>query len=280
MNEIKEVKPTFAIEPIATITAVGTVTSNFKQLKDQANSLKEYYSRIIFTEENMKEAKEEKATINKLVDKVKRYRIDTVKDFKKPIEEFEEDAKATEKLLNETSSFIQDQTNAYESSLKKEKQDQLQEYFNEYAESLKIDFISLEQANINVTLTASIKSLKEQAKSFIDEIYQGIKLINSQQDNIDRMLVRFKKTLNAPLSIIEIINEVKSEKEMQSAREEKEKIESAIKNQPNVETPIVAETKPLEAPKEVMTITFKVVGTKDQLIDLREFMKVRGIKYE
>lgn len=276
MNEIKEVKPTFAIEPIATITSVGTVTSNFKQLKNQANSIKDYYSRIIFTEENMKEAKEEKATINKLVDKVKRYRIDTVKDFKKPIEEFEEDAKATEKLLNETSSFIQDQTNAYESSLKKEKQDQLSEYFNEYAESLKIDFINLEQANINVTLTASLKSLKEQAKTFIDDIDQGIKLINSQQRNNDRMLVRFKQTLNAPQSIITVINEIKAEEEAKSAREEAEKVNQAIlKSQPIKEEP-----KPLEAPKEVMTITFKVVGTKEQLIDLREFMKVRGIKYE
>jgi len=276
MNEIKEVKPTFAIEPIATITSVGTVTSNFKQLKNQANSIKDYYSRIIFTEENMKEAKEEKATINKLVDKVKRYRIDTVKDFKKPIEEFEEDAKATEKLLNETSSFIQDQTNAYESSLKKEKQDQLSEYFNEYAESLKIDFINLEQANINVTLTASLKSLKEQVKSFVDDVEQGIKLINSQQQNNDRMLVRFKQTLNAPQSIITVINEIKAEEETKSAREEAEKVNQAIlKSQPIKEEP-----KPLEEPKEVITITFKVVGTKEQLIDLREFMKVRGIKYE
>ncbi len=276
MNEIKEVKPTFAIEPIATITSVGTVTSNFKQLKNQAKSIKDYYSRIIFTEENMKEAKEEKATINKLVDKVKRYRIDTVKDFKKPIEEFEEDAKATEKLLNETSSFIQDQTNAYESSLKKEKQDQLSEYFNEYAESLKIDFINLEQANINVTLTASLKSLKEQVKSFVDDVEQGIKLINSQQQNNDRMLVRFKQTLNAPQSIITVINEIKAEEETKSAREEAEKANQAIlKSQPIKEEP-----KPLEEPKEVITITFKVVGTKEQLIDLREFMKVRGIKYE
>lgn len=277
MKETKEVKPTFEIEPIAEITSVGSITSNFKEIKSQALKIKEFYGRLVFAEEDMKTAKQERTVINNIVESVKRYRIDTIKDYKKPIEEFENDAKETEKILTETSSYIGTQTNAYEDSIKGKKEEEIISYFNEYAQSLNIDFVSYEQANINVTLTASVKSLKEQAKAFLDGINDDWNLIKAQPDYYDRMFVRFKSSLNATSAVTTVLNEVKAEAEAKSAREEAEKIAVAIAKQEPIE-------KPLEQPKEVDTqvyrIRFTVVGSKDELASVKRFLIEKGIKYE
>ena len=50
------------------------------------------------------------------------------------------------------------------------KEQEIKDYFEEYKTANNIDFVDFKQANINVTLTASKKSLKEQAKTFIDKI--------------------------------------------------------------------------------------------------------------
>lgn len=142
----------------------------------------------------------------------------------------------------------------------------------------------LDQANINITLTTSLKSLKEQAKAFIDDVNQGLKLIASQQQNNERMLIRFKKSLNAPQAIIEVINEVKSEEELRNAREEKARIDIAVRETENNQEAVINEpievNKIINKPIELITVKFTVTGSKMQLISVRNFMQERGIKYE
>lgn len=58
-----------------------------------------------------------------------------------------------------------------------------------------IDFVTFEQANIGITLSASLKSLKEQAKNFADRISDDLMLIQTQENKAE-ILVEYKNTLN------------------------------------------------------------------------------------
>ena len=73
-------------------------------------------------------------------------------------------------------------------------------YFEEYAQSKNIDFVKFGDANINVTLTASLKSLKDQAKKFIDKVVDDIALINTQENDAEIMF-EYKRTFNVSQAI-------------------------------------------------------------------------------
>ena len=164
----------------------------------------------------------------------------------------------------------------------------MKEYFNEYLESAGIDFVTFEQANINVTLSATMKSLKEQAKSFIDKISDDLALIDTQEHKAE-IMVEYKKTLNVSAAITGVNARFKAiedekrrieEAEERRAAEEQHiaEITSALP-EPEPEPEIIPPVE--EQPQEkVYTLRFTVTGTKDKLRELKAFLDNGGYKYE
>ena len=179
-----------------------------------------------------------------------------------------------------------------ENELKKQKENEIKDYFEEYKTANNIDFINYEQANINVTLTASKKSLKEQAKKFIDEIVDDLKLIETQECK-EEILVEYKQNLNVSKSIQEVANRHKlleEEKKKQEELKNKQLEEAQRQADMSIKTQEVATKNALdnfviEAPKieeqeEILTLKFKVRGTRSKLRELKRFLEDGGYDYE
>ena len=164
-NKLELVKPEFSGEIQVKIKSLGEIESNMKEVKRYVENLNNYYKNITFTEETIKEAKEEKAKINKFKSEVANYRKNIVAEYNKPIKIFEDTSKETEKILTKTYTTINSQVANYEDIKKQRKEQEIKEYFEEYKVANNIDFVNYGQAKINVTLTASVKKLKEQAKA-------------------------------------------------------------------------------------------------------------------
>lgn len=276
-------KPNFNLEVVANIDGVANIQSNMEQIKEQAIMIKNWYDSLVITEEMLKDIKAEKSQINKAKDTVATYRKDIVKEFKKPIEQFELLAKETESILKEAYDTCNEAVKRYEDETKAKKTEEVKAYFDEYAESLKIDFVEYERLGINVTLTASMKSLKEAVKVCLDKIASEIDLINIQKEElIPDMLVEYKKTLN-------VANAIKNVTDRHKAIEEEKARQEALKALKAEEEKTVAKVKevieevtaPVEV-KEVKTYrsTFTVYGTVEQLRALKEFLEKEGIKYD
>ena len=161
-NKLEIVKPEFNGEIQAKIKSVGEIESNMKDVKGYVEELNNYYKNVSFTEETIQQAKEEKAKVNKFKTQVAEYRKNIIAEYNKPIKVFEDTAKETEKLLSETYNTINKQVASYEDEKKRKIEQQIKEYFEEYKIANNVDFITYEQAKINITLSASLKSLKEQ----------------------------------------------------------------------------------------------------------------------
>ena len=254
-----------------------------EQIKEQAIMIKNWYDSLVITEDMLKDIKSEKSQINKAKDTVATYRKDIVKEFKKPIEQFELLAKETESILKEAYDTCNEAVKRYEDETKAKKTEEVKAYFDEYAESLKIDFVEYERLGINVTLTASMKSLKEAVKVCLDKIASEIDLINIQKEElIPDMLVEYKKTLN-------VANAIKNVTDRHKAIEEEKARQEALKALKADEEKTIAKAKevieevtaPVEV-KEVKTYrsTFTVYGTVEQLRALKEFLEKEGIKYD
>ena len=288
MNEKKEemaiiTKPEFKGEIRAEIKGLSQIEDNIKEVKDFAVKLNEYYSTIIFTEETLKEAKTEKANINKFKDKVADFRKKIVAEYNKPIELFEKTAKETEALLKETYANINLQVQKFEDQQKQEKEKDVKEYYQEYAKSNNLEWITEEKyyqmANINVTLSASMKSLMEQVKTFIDKILDDLKLISTQQNEIE-ILAEYKQTLNVSLAITTVSERMKR---LEEERKAKENVAEAQQQEERVVEKV---QEVLKAPKEeekTYSMTFKVWGTLEQLKGIKSYLeelKKDGVRYE
>lgn len=285
-------KPIFNGEIKARVKSLGEIESNMKEVKEYVEALNDYYKNIEFTEETMKEAKEEKAKINKFKAEVANYRKNIVAEYNKPIKIFDNTAKETEKLLTDTYSIINNQVSEFENKQKREKEQEIKDYFEEYKTANNIDFVNFEQANINVTLTASKKSLKEQAKKFIDEIVDDLKLVETQ-DCKEEILVEYKQTLNISRAIQDVANrhklleeEKRKQEELKSKQleEAQRQAEISIKEQ-EIATKNALDNFVIEAPKveeqeEILVLKFTVKGTKTKLKELKKFLEDGGYDYE
>ena len=99
-NEKSLVRPSFDLEVEVKIPKdMPKVEHNLDKLESYAEQLKEFYGSLIIEEKDVKDAEAEVTKLNKLIDKVKRLRIDSINDYKKPIDDFESTAKKIEALL-------------------------------------------------------------------------------------------------------------------------------------------------------------------------------------
>lgn len=235
---------------------------------------------LICTEETVKTIKELRAELNKEFKELETQRKTVKTEVLKPYNDFEDSYKKyiSDKFKN-ADLILKGRIEVVENEIKKQKEQEIKDYFEEYKKANNIDFVNYGQAKINVTLTASKKSLKEQVKEFIDKIVEDLKLIDTEEYKTE-ILVEYKQSLNVSQAITSVRNKNKA------IEEEKKKQEESIKEASKSVILSVEENKEiLQAPveektEEILTLRFTVRGTKTKLKALKEFLINGGYDYE
>lgn len=269
-------KPILMNEIKAEIKGVAKVEDNILEAKTYALKLKDYYSTLVFNEDQIAEAKGERASINKVVKKIADYRKDIIAEFKKPIELFETTAKETEKILKETADFVDVQVKNFENREKEEKRKQIEISFNQLVEELKY-IVSINKLFDEKWLNKTVKlsTIEEEIKTKLDNIRQGLKAIEELHSEFE---LEVKNTFLQDFDLSKAIfknTQLLERKETLSRVEEKkqevvqEKVESMLKQEVKEE--------PLEP---TLTYTLKITGTLTKQKALKEFLDLNGMKYE
>ena len=205
----------------------------------------------------------------------------------KPYEDFEKIYKEVTGHYNVADVELAKKIKEVEQVLKDEKETEVIAYFDEYKKSLALeyDFVTYDKTNIKVNLSSSLKSLKEQVKTFLDKIKNDINTINSME-NADEIIFEFLKELDLAKAIA-IVNErrkiIEQQKKIKEVVEEKQQEqEEVIKKVEEVQkelAPPIQLAPPVEEEKEYQ-LTFTVIGTKEKLRELKTFLENGGYKYE
>lgn len=252
---------------------------------------------LVCNEDTVKVVKDIRASLNKELKDFEDKRKQVKAEVLKPYEDFEKVYK--ECIIDKYKTADMDLKNkidSVENELKANKKAEVVNYFNEYLNSKNIDFVTFESANINVTLTASMKSLKEQAKNFIDKIVDDLNLIDTQEHKAE-ILVEYKQSLNVSQAITTVTNRFKAIEEEKAKQErdaelKKEIVEIAkdgdkyAEHVPTIEeVPQMKIDAPLTTPiaeeqEEILTLKFTVKGTRTKLRALKEFLINGGYEYE
>lgn len=263
------------------------IEEHLKGLSEEIEQKVENAKSLVCTEENVKVIKQIRADLNKEFKEVENQRKTVKEQILAPYMKFEEIYKTyiADKYKSADIDLKQKIDNT-ENELKKQKEQEIRDYFEEYRIANDIDFVTFEQANINVTLTASKKALKEQVKKFIDEIVDDLKLIETQECK-EEIVVEYKQSLNVSKAIQEVANRHKLLEEEKKRKEElKEKLVQQMSEEADRVIKEDNQSQVLEAPKvekkdeEILTLKFTVRGTRAKLKELKKFLEDGGYDYE
>lgn len=240
---------------------------------------------LVCTEENVKTIKEIRATLNKESKEFEDKRKQVKAEIMKPYDDFEKIYKECISDKYKTADVeLKNKIDSIENELKTNKKTEVINYFNEYLNSKNIDFVTFDSANINVTLSASMKSLKEQAKNFIDKISDDLNLIETQEHKAE-ILVEYKQSLNVSNATTTVNNRFKAIEEEKAKQEKEVQVEESQKADKHVPTIEEVEQVEFKAPtvvedEKIYTIKFVVKGTLPKLKELKQFLENGGYKYE
>lgn len=231
-------------------------------------------------EDNKKEVKKRKQEITAFKNMMEDKRKEIKKQVMAKYDEFNE--KYTEEVLNKlvkAETTLNEKVTVIENQQKQEKRDNIELFANEHFKFNNIeDIVCFDDMNLNITLTASEKSLKEQVLSFCERIVNDLKLIELEEHK-DEILVEYKKNLDFTKSKLEVCTRYKMLEEVKQRNEQQE-----IKKEE--EAKIIEVVEEVVAPKEVIddeakiTCSFTVTGTKSQIRQIKNLILEIGVEYK
>lgn len=252
------------------IKQLPIIQEQLKQLSAEIDKKVENTKKLVCTEETVKEIKKVRADLNKEFKDLEIQRKLVKEQILAPYMKFEEVYKqyVSDKYKG-ADVELKNKVDTIENGLKIKKEQDVKEYFEEYKIANNIDFITYEQLKINVTLTASMKSLKDQVKNFIDKIVTDLILIESQEHKTE-ILIEYKQTLNLSNAIIKVNNRFKAIEEENKKQEQKlqQFVEKEVLKSPEI------------VEEKEYTLKFTVKATKIKLQELKKFLNNGGYIYE
>lgn len=296
--KVKETEQTVEekLNGLIIVKQIPIIQQQLADFKSELDAKVTHVLSLKVTDSNIKEMKNELASIRKIKTSLENKRKLVKNEILNPYNEFEKFYNEFAKNpLDEAINSLSKQIKSNEDLRKSEKEGEVKTYFYEYCQNLGIDFVKFEDVGINVTLSVSVKKLKEQVVNFLDKVMDDLKLISVQADKAE-ILAEYKKTLNVSLAITTVSERkaaIAAEQERLAAEQaEREKMENSIQHTGEVfQADIPQEISPIEeldvipepsseAPAQneepVLPLTFTVYGTKAQLKgcvkNIREFL--------
>ena len=249
-----------------------------KEIGKMIDTALEGINELECTEDNKTEVKKRRTEINNALKVLEDKRKDIKKQVLAPYEEFNEIYEAECKnKLQEASSILSNKIDFIEENQREEKYNELKDFFEQYKETYHLDFLTFEEIGVNITLSASMKSLKDQIKEFCERLDKDIQLIKIDE-NKDKLMLEYRRNgydyQKAKLTLIEEQQQLEELKKQMEQKEQIEEQEQKVVEQVEMVVP----PKEIIQDEELLESTFTVKATKDKLKLLIEFMNNNGIE--
>lgn len=272
---------------------------NYEELKAELTSKVSFYETLVYTDDQIKDAKADKANLNKLKRALNDERIRREKEYMQPFNVFKAQINEIIGIIDKPIAVIDEQVKAYDEKRKAEKQKAIEVLFSQIGFQ---NFVTLEKIWDPKWLNAStsMKSIEDQMRSKMYEIGNGVLTLSQLPEFGFEATEVFKETLdiNKAISEAKRMSEIakakaeaearrKAEEEARKAEEERKAQERAAEEQRS------AMAKAMTPPEEVqptpvqesqpkpqkMVVKFEVELTTDDAAALREFFQSRNITF-
>ena len=244
------------------------ITFNYDELKANLITRLEKYKGVVYTEDTIKDAKADRALLNKLSKAINDEKKRVKEKLLEPYADFENKCKELMAIIEESSKEKDDQIKAFEQQAKDEKLQEVLQYWiensAEYAEVVEIDkLVKPEWLNKSYSMT----KVKQEIDHIISKMkmdLQTIKTSLKEDEKVKQATAVYFDNIGNPTNLSLALQQVNHIEEVAQKLEEKKE-----------EMPQVATTAENE---EVLQFDFRVWATKSQLLELREYLKKNNIK--
>lgn len=264
------------------------ISFNYEELKLELSKKAHDYEVMVYGEDQIKDAKADKAALNKLKKALNDERLNREREYMKPFNEFKAQINEIISIIDKPIAVIDTQVKEYEKKKQEEKQEDIKQLWLGIEHP---DFVLLgsiwNPKWMNSTFT--MKKVEEEIRERIRQIEADVKTINSLESFSFEALEDYKHHLDLGRAIAEgqrlaDIQKRKEEAERQKAEEE------ARRAQEEAEKPVIdttAQEIPYEKPEviaeppkqEGQWIAFKAFLTVENALKLKKFFEENKIEF-
>ncbi len=261
------------------------IAFNNKELMESVVATLQNYEGITYTDEQIGEAKKDRAKLNAFALALNKERIRIQKIYMTPCDLFKKQVDEVISKVTETCGKIDAQIKGAEEKFREEKYHAIREYFDGVIGEFKA-FIPFDKVLQNEWLNknTSMKSIKEDIDALVSKTKEAMTTIDAFGEE-DRDFIRsfYFRTLDFGSAMAEY-QRLKRQREdairFKREQEEREKLEAERQEtlKPK-ESPKITPTSQ-ETPKvEKMVVKFGVEGTVEEIKALKKFLTDNNIKY-
>ena len=266
------------------VTLPEAITFNYEELKDELLQKVSFYESLVYTDDQIRSAKTDRANLNRLKKALNDERLKREREYMKPFDDFKSKINEIIRIIDKPASVIDQQIKAAEERQKVEKKQSIIDYWNEKAheawESGRLpEEIGLPNVFDEKWLNASVsmKSIQDAIDAKIQQIAKDLAVLRSLPLYAFEAEECYIDTLDLARAVSEAhrLQEMAEKKAAFEAEQEKRKAEAAA-----VVQSIPSEL--IEIPQEPVRewVKFQALMTVDEAKELGQYMRSHGIKYK
>lgn len=280
---------------ISPLQKMEAIKFNYEELKGGLTASLEKYQNLVYTPENIKEAKDDRATLNALKKSLNDEKIKIKKEFMVPYDDFEAKIKELIELVDKPASEIDKQVKVFEEQEKAKKREAIKTIYSEnigaYAELISLEKLydprwenkTYKETDITKEIQDVVKKadsdlkvimdLKSEFEFQIKDTY--FKTLDLGQALIENQRLEKQKELQEQLTKPQT-TEVKVDPVNSIDVDAADAMRYAVGNIAGVDT---SNEESNQVEEKMVSVAFRVECTESQLKALGEYMKANGIKY-
>jgi hypothetical protein len=280
------------------------ITFNYEELKQEITEKTAMYETLVYTDDQMKLAKTDKASFNRLKKALNDERIRMEREYMVPFNEFKVKINEIINIIDRPVSVIDRQIKEYEEKQKQDKRQKIEEYFENLQMPEVLEFVKLENIFEARWLNASVsmKSVQDAIHARMEQIYNDWNMLSGLPEFGFEASEIYKSTLDVNKAVSEAhrmseMAKAKAAKEaeikaMQEKEVRKREEEDARKKQEEEQKPAPVET-PVSDQKEVQResvsedghvkrewVSFRCKLSVEEAKSLKEFFEMMDIEFE
>lgn len=268
---------------------VKEIRWNNEELKAEISEKMREYKSLAFTAETIQDAKKDRAKLNKLRTAFEDERKKVKKQCMEPYEKFERQVKELTALIDEPIRLIDSQIKEVEENRKAQKRKDIEELFSGIGFQT---FVSLEKIWDEKWLNVSVpmSRIEEQMKARMYQIGNDVMTIKNLPEFGFESMEVYKKSLDLTMAIQEgqRLSEIQKRKAAYEEEQRRKAAEEAAKLQqassPKKSAYAVEKKQDMKKPEKIaepkiMKLDFRVWGTEEQLMGLRQYLIDNKIKF-
>lgn len=276
------------------VTIPEKISFNYEELKAELTEKVAFYETLVYTDDQVKDAKADRATLNKLKKTLNDERIRREKEYMQPFNEFKAQVNEIIGIIDKPIAVIDKQVKEFEDQKKAKKQKDIEELFAGMGFQ---SFVTLEKIWDPKWLNAStsMKSIEEQMRARMYQIGDDVYTLSQLPEFGFEATEVFKQTLDINKAISEAKRmseiakakadaEAKKKAAEESRKAEEERKAKEIKEEQTVpHEQAVTPQEPVQSAdstQERMVVRFEVLLTTEDAYALKEFFKSRNIEFK